>query len=219
MILERKRIRSAKLRLLVLLAIASVSLGASACGGGNGTTAPSHATPTSTSATKTASDPTATGSGATRSASAGKDADDGDIDSERNDDGIALNFGHPANEADRRAITSLIKRYYATAAAGDGVKACSLIYFVWVEAIPEDYGFAPALRGRTCSVVMSKLFKQRHRQLVAQAAGLDVSHTRVQLKKGLALLRFRGSHEPRYIQVHLERSTWRIDGLLARALP
>lgn len=116
----------------------------------------------------------------------------------------------------------MVKRYYIAAVANNGAKACSLVYWLFAEAIPEDYGQSPgppALSGKTCPVVLSKLFRLHHEQLVADAAGLEVTGARVERRRGVVLLRFRGSREPRYIQMHRERHAWKIDALLDEALP
>src|SRR5665811_1283902 len=43
------------------------------------------------------------------------------------DDYDALGFGRPAGTADAQAITTLIRRYFASAAAENGAEACALI--------------------------------------------------------------------------------------------
>lgn len=71
-------------------------------------------------------------------------------------------YGHEASAADRQAITALVRRYYAAAAAADGRTACALLDRNLEHVIAEDYGQPPALpysRGKTCKVVMAKIFR------------------------------------------------------------
>jgi len=142
---------------------------------------------------------------------AGRD-NDGDGDGGGDDE----RWGHAAAAGDRRAVVALVKRYYAVAAAGNGSEACSLLYSLFAEEVPEVYGEPPgepALRGKTCAIVTSKLFKQRRRRLSVQRASLEVVGVRVRGLRGLALLRFKGKPE-RDIPVHRERRMWKIDALI-----
>jgi hypothetical protein len=139
-------------------------------------------------------------------------------DNDRDGDGGADDnlWGHAASAADRRDIVALVKRYYAIAAAGDGARACAILYSLFAEEVPETYGEPPgdpALRGKTCAAVMSKVFKQRRRQLIQEAPSLKVIGVRIRGLRGLALLSFRGIGE-RDILVHREKRLWRIDALL-----
>jgi hypothetical protein len=134
------------------------------------------------------------------------------------DDRPVLYFGHAASAADGRAIAGLVKRYYAAGAASDGAAACSLIYSLVAESVAEEYGQSPPLRGRTCAVVMSKLFKQRHRELVADVAGLEVTRVRISGDHGLALLRF-GPTRERRVLVRRERGACKMGVLLDVGVP
>jgi hypothetical protein len=198
--------------LLVPLAVALPVAGAVACGGGGGhvgsssPTASSDASVTAAVSVKTAS--------ATASVHPAQAADHA-----ANAGGVTV-WGQPASTADRRAVAAVVMNYYAAAAAGDGVAACALIYSIFAEEIAEVYGQPPgpaALRGRTCAVVMSKLFAQQHQQLVSERARLEVSAVRVKGLRGRALLRFADGPE-REIEVHRERQKWRIDALLDKEL-
>lgn len=127
-------------------------------------------------------------------------------------------FGHPAGGVDSRAIRTLAERYYATAAAADGVRACALLYVIRRETIPEEFGqtSGPAsLHGTTCPTVMAKLFRLEHRQLVAESTNLRVIAIRVEGKRGYALLQFGGSSELHALAVHDEIGVWRVESLLA----
>src|SRR5258705_4632253 len=56
------------------------------------------------------------------------------------DDNRIRAWGHAPSAADRGTIAALVNRYFAAAAAGDGAKACPLMYSILEEAIAEDYG-------------------------------------------------------------------------------
>ncbi len=131
-------------------------------------------------------------------------------------------FGHAADVANGRAATLLVKRYYAAAAEGNGARACSLDYAVFAESIPEAYGplsGTPSTSARTCAVVMSNLFRHMHRQLRADNATLRVAAVRVLGNQASVLLSFGGEKPKFYLQLHRERSAWKIDGLLATEQP
>lgn len=130
-------------------------------------------------------------------------------------------FGHDAAPGDKQAITALVKRYYAAAAADDGATACALIYSPLSESVAEDYGQAPApasLAGKTCQVVMSKLFRQVPGQASAVLASTEVTGVRVKGMKGYALLRSKAIPEGD-IPVERELGVWRIGTLIGEALP
>jgi hypothetical protein len=206
--------------LLVLVTIALLGVDMSACGGaGKG----------ARSASQASADTVASGA-TTRTASAAKPTQshfptDSDEDNDNpgnsrydNDDNPVLYFGRSANAADGRAIAGLVKRYYAAGAASDGARACPLIYSVVAESVAEEYGQSPALRGSTCAVVMSKLFKQRHRELAADVTGLEVILMRVSGNRGVALLRF-GTTRERRVFLKREGGVWKMNVLLDVGVP
>jgi hypothetical protein len=130
-------------------------------------------------------------------------------------------YGQEASPADKQAITALVNRYYVAAAADDGATACTLIYSPLSESVAEDYGQAPApasLAGKTCQVVMSKLFRQVPGQPSAVLATTEVTGVRVKGKKGYALLRSKTMPEGD-ITLQRELGTWRIGTLIGDALP
>lgn len=130
-------------------------------------------------------------------------------------------YGHEASPADKQAITALVKRYYAAAAADDGATACSLIHSTLSESVAEDYGQAPGpanLRGKTCEVVMSKLFRQLPGQPGPVLAATEVTGVRVEGRKGYALLHSTAIPEGD-IAVEREVGTWRVGTLIGGALP
>jgi hypothetical protein len=195
-----------------------------ACGGvSKGTGASSGLSSNAAALSRTRTTP----SGSTSSESRLKRDRDNDYDSSGNsnydkDDSVTLDYGHEASAADMQAVTALVERYYAAAAADDGAQGCSLMYSILAEAIPEDYGQPPAgppsLRGKTCAVVMSKLFNQRHQQLAADSATLKVIDARVEGNRGFALLSFKAM-PARSIVIHRERDAWKIYALLDAELP
>lgn len=134
----------------------------------------------------------------------------------------ALNFGHEATEPERRAIVALVKRYYAIALAGNGARACTMIYSTLAESVPEDYGSneppgPPYMKGATCPVVLDGMFKYFHAQLAVEVPLLRVTHVRLLQHQGTALLSF-GDLPEREILVKRESHTWRMDALLDREL-
>jgi hypothetical protein len=135
------------------------------------------------------------------------------------DDHSIVSFGHPASAAGRQAVTAVVKRYQAVAAAADGAAACSLMYSRFAAVVPEDYGQAPGpayLRGdTTCSAVMSALFKHSHGELTRT---FDVSEVRVARNQGFALLGS-GTAPASYLDVRRERGIWKVDALTAVPLP
>jgi hypothetical protein len=201
--------------LLALLAGALLGVGACACGGTSAGSA-SHASSSSIAAT-TSSEVAAT-TGYTK-ADADKDNDFGGITDERFN--RELNGGHAASAADRRTITALVKRYYASALADNGASACSMIYSTLAEAVPEDYGTTggpPYMQGaKTCSVALGLLFKHYHAILALQVPKLKVTHVRLFERHGYALLSF-GSLPEREISIAREGHVWRIDALLDNEL-
>jgi hypothetical protein len=90
---------------------------------------------------------------------------------------------------------------------------------VLAELVVEEYGRAAALRGKTCAVVLSKLFKQRLAQVRADDAMLTVSDVRVEGDHGFAMLGRPGARPKRYIGVKRERGMWRINEAVDASLP
>jgi len=201
--------------LLALLTMVLLGLGATACGGGSKGAG---------SVLRVSSGATAKGGSAARIPSntvPTRPQFPGDTDrpSDRRydkDDDPIRHYGHAASAADERAVTGLVKRYYAAAAAGDGAKACSLIYSLFAKSIVEDYGRPPgppALRGKTCGAVMSKLFKQRRRQREADNATLKVTGMRVEGNQAYVLLSAT-TMPVGYTVVKRERDAWKMNAFL-----
>jgi hypothetical protein len=138
---------------------------------------------------------------------------DNDNDNNNDDAGI-VGFGHAAGPADRRISVTLVTRYFAAAARGNGAEGCSLLVPTIAEAVPEDDGHSPGLEGKTCSVVMSKLFKRNHQSLVGKHTTLKVVDVRVEGSRGLAILEFPTIPETRQITERRVGNTWKLVDLL-----
>ena len=152
--------------LLVPIAVASLSVCASACGGAAKTTS------SASQASSTASSTAATATTASTPRTSRPPQDDNHIST----------YGNAATEPDKREITKLVERYYTAAAADDGATACSLIYSPIAKSVPEDYGQPPGpptTRGKTCAVVMSKVFKHVPNQLPSDFAATKVTGIRL----------------------------------------
>jgi hypothetical protein len=228
---------------LALLAVLSVLL--TACGSAHKPSASTSQTTTveSTQATSTTTsvaiaaakngrllgdedddDPGSPASSSGNDSDADSDSDSPTLESKAyhdSDDRADVTWGRRASASEARVATALVKRYYADAAAGDGAKACLLIYTLFAEAIPEDYGQPPgppALRGKSCAVVMTKLFAQEHERLLADSASMRVTGVRVLGNQGRVLLGFTTTPAS-YLLLHKQRGGWRISGTIAVALP
>ena len=150
---------------------------------------------------------------------------DGDTDGGRGhydaDDRSFTTFGRPAGAGDRRAIVSLVKRYYTIAAAGDGTRACALIYAPLASGYPEELGEFGAryLRGlKTCATILSRMFEPNRSLLATYAARLRVGAVRVSGGIGLAFLT---SEEmpTRKMETIREAGRWRMYAALDSELP
>jgi hypothetical protein len=131
-------------------------------------------------------------------------------------------FGHPASAADTRVVGSVLRRYYAAAAAQDGLAACKLLYSPLGESVVEDYGSGITDKptgGETCAVVLSALFKHLHPSFSTDSATLRVVAVRVLRERGSALLSFDGKRPENYMELHRERGTWRVTRLVDSTQP
>jgi hypothetical protein len=200
--------------LLTLPSIALLGLGVGACGNAGKRASSVPGSPSNAAAGTAATTPI--------QANLARDSDNDNDNPGKSrydsDDSPVLYFGHAASATDGRAIAALLTRYYAAGAAGDGATACSLIHPLLAESIVEEYAQSPSLRGRTCAVVMSKLFKQLHGELARDVAGLELIRARVRGDHGVAVLRFGGARERRVL-VRRERGAWKMDLLLDVGMP
>jgi hypothetical protein len=151
-----------------------------------------------------------------------RDEDVGAPNDDTNNDSIFKFSGKEASAAERLIITALIKRYYALALAGDGAKACSIIYSSLAESLPEDYGQSSGpsfMRGaKTCAATLTLLFKHYHDQLAIEIPKLAVGRIRIHERHGTVLLTF-GSLRGQYTSVMREGKIWKIAVLLGASLP
>jgi hypothetical protein len=147
---------------------------------------------------------------------------DGDGDDDRPgskqdpDTDVVVTYGAAASSTDQQAIVSLITRYYAAAAAGDARQTCKLLYWLVAETLVEEHshGRGPAsLRGHTCIQVASKVFKQRHRELVEDANSLRVTQIQVRAKKAWGRLHF-GPTRELLVVLHNTNGMWQMNNLL-----
>jgi hypothetical protein len=134
------------------------------------------------------------------------------------DDSEIRSYGHAASAAEAYAITTLVERYYAAAAAGDAAKACALTYYLDVETLPEQYGEPPGPRwlkgAHTCRALLSRVFAHFHSELTVSVV---VTAVRVNGRHADALVGFRRLPAG-HVMVHKEGASWKIDGLLAAPL-
>jgi hypothetical protein len=135
------------------------------------------------------------------------------------DDAPALAYGRAATGAEKRAIASALRRYYAVASAGDGATACSLLTSDLARSVVEDYGRGSAgpsyLRSAgSCPAVLTLLFEHSHSQL---AEAVTVLRVRVAGNNALAIL---SSRKMPASMVYLARQggRWKIESLLGEAL-
>lgn len=208
--------------LATLFVTALLGIGLSACGAGKSASSASPVPDAKTGSTTASAASGTAPAPAYIKADGDKDNDIGAPFDDTNND-LALNYGHPADAADKQAVTALLKRYYAAALAGDGAKTCAMLYVTFAEAIPEDYGpgsaGAPYLKqGKTCPAVMGLLFKHFHSQLAAELPLLKVSRVRLVQHHGFAILSF-GTMPEREITVRREKRTWKVEALLDGELP
>ena len=75
------------------------------------------------------------------------------------DDRSTFAYGHSPSTAEARAISDVVREYYAAASADNGPAACALLLPSFASSLPESYGGAGGpsyLRGgRTCSAIES----------------------------------------------------------------
>jgi hypothetical protein len=153
---------------------------------------------------------------------------DSDGDNDQNSDEGMRTPGHRGSPADTRAIAAAIKRYYSVAIADDGAGACAMLAASLVKTVPIEYGHgASYLRGKTCAVIMSKLFKHLRRQVVSVATTqrmievrLEGDHGYAALHVDLPCLRDACVLNARKLNVanvlvKWEGNSWKIDSLLA----
>jgi hypothetical protein len=190
--------------LLVLMVSATLAVGLQACGFGG--------TRSGSSAGASVARGRSSGPATANPVAQEKDRDnDGD---HNDDDAGILEYGHVASASDQHISVALVTRYFAAAAAEDGRTACRLLAPAIAETVAEDEGHSPGLEGRTCPVVMSKLFKRDHRMLAEKKATLKVTRVRIEGSRALAVLEFSSIPETRQITERRVGNTWRIVDLV-----
>jgi hypothetical protein len=138
-----------------------------------------------------------------------------DDDDNNDDDASVLDYGYAPSADERREIEALVVSYYAASAAEDGAKACTLLMPFVAESVAENLGHNPGLRGKSCAVVMSKLFKLHHTELDAKNATLKFYSVRVGDGRGLIVLSFSVLPEVRKILLRRDSNgSWRLLSLL-----
>jgi hypothetical protein len=132
------------------------------------------------------------------------------------DNDASPTFGRPASPTERQQITALFKGFYTAAAADNGARACSMLYWLVAETVVEEHshGKGPlALRGTTCTQIATKLFKKNHRELVDDLAALKLTIIQLRRNRGWAVLDFAPAHE-RLGTIQREGTVWKLGSLL-----
>ncbi|MGA9285385.1 MAG: hypothetical protein WBV85_08075 [Solirubrobacteraceae bacterium] len=203
---------------LTLCAVALLGAGCIACGGASKTTGANS----STQAAPTSSVGTSSEKPADTPADKDKDEDSTGTGRYDSDDKAVLDFGHAASASEKEQITALVRSYYAIAAAQNGTKACTLLYSILAEAVPENYGISPPgpsyAHGKTCPEVLAAFFKHFHQQIVAKLPKLKVSRVRIKERQGVAVLSF-GKLPESEMRVVREGHIWRIISVVDTELP
>lgn len=137
----------------------------------------------------------------------------------QNDDYIHW-YGHEPPPRERAQIVSMVNRYYAAIVAGDGATACRLLYPSIEKAVPEDYGKPPgppALKGKTCAAVLSKLAKHVENQPLADLATTRVTGVRVKGEEGFVQLTASETPTGEISIQRIHGGGWRIEAIVGRA--
>ncbi len=128
-----------------------------------------------------------------------------------NDTYVSKNDPIEADPQDRRAIATLIERYYTAAAAADGARACPLLYSALLAGL--DEGGAAG-----CAAALSSLFKQQHELLRQEnVATMVVFDVRVKDGVARALVGFKTTPIGKF-DIRREAGGWKIDSLLDTAV-
>jgi hypothetical protein len=127
-------------------------------------------------------------------------------------------FGHPADPADARAASALVRNYYFDAAHGDAPAACRLLYSTREEPMTgEDQARGLHLRSpaAACAVVLSELFGEQRAALRAQDATLKMGAVRTEYNRASVQMYFGRPPVANYIEAHRERGVWKLEMVLA----
>jgi len=137
------------------------------------------------------------------------------------DDNPTLDYGHLADATDAAAITELVRRYYAAAAAENGAAGCHMLFPVMAESLPEDYATPSgneSANGSNCAAVLTKVFKGQHTRYVSRNASLSVTSVRIEGVQGLALLQFKGILDA-HLRFRRYGNRWTVRQLIDEGLP
>jgi hypothetical protein len=132
------------------------------------------------------------------------------------DDDITLSFGSSASVTEEQKVTRVVMLYLAAAIADNGAKMCSLMSPTFASAGVEDYGRPPgppALRGDSCSMVITKVFKYSPLTSAFQVTGIRVAKSR-----GIALLASRTMPASK-LPVGRDAGAWKVVALTPVPLP
>jgi hypothetical protein len=230
----------------VLLVGALLGLGVSACGGERHVAGSTHGIPSATSTTSPFTTTTSSvippgqalrgdgdadnpsdidGNGDADGTSAGGTDGDNDnptrasYDFPDRDDKATFAYGHRPSALDRRAISSLVKRYYAAASRDDGATACSLLISSLASSVSEDYGHGSGSSdtpgGKTCKEVLTMLFGRSREQL---AEAITVVEVRVE-GNGAQVVFSSRKMPASSISLAREGGSWKLVALLGQPLP
>lgn len=148
---------------------------------------------------------------------------DGDPDSDdhpgtgpsTDDQETLVAYGHPAKPADRQAITTVVRAYYAAALAADGSKGCSLLQSGLASDVAEEQGRP----GATCATALSALFEQEHQHLAGEeVATMAITGVYAQGNAGSVTLGFHSAPEAEIVLAR-EGRAWKVDALFDSELP
>jgi hypothetical protein len=142
---------------------------------------------------------------------------------EQHDDAEIEIYGKPASPAEWQATEAFARAYFSAAAAEDGARACPMLASWLGPSLGGSYegGKNPSyLHGKTCPEVMTKLFIHRHRLLVKEAKGLEVTDVRVTGHTAFILLAFKGIRERRFMGLEREgTNSWKLEALTDSQYP
>jgi hypothetical protein len=130
------------------------------------------------------------------------------------DDRAIATYGHAAYRAQERSIVTLMARYYAAVAAGDGAAGCALMSNSLAGALAEESfqaGQSTSGATRGCAVAFSSALRTARR--LGQRTGVRVAGVRMSADRGFALLRL-PSAEMRDIPIVREGGKWKVGALI-----
>ncbi len=131
------------------------------------------------------------------------------------DQALLASYGSRASPAVARAVTSLVKRYYAASAAGNGTVACSLLTASLAGGLAASQGQPGHDGDHKCAAAMSVLLAQQHQSLLGEdVATMAVTTVRTKGSLGLAVLAFKTAPESEIV-LEREGHLWKIDALFS----